>query len=194
MSEDIKSLKHDFAARIEMLNNMEISKKLFEKELVDIFGKILMLLPNPNFGKIKSYFTQEELEKIDYLLNQSFPLVKLEESPQSKIYAEEREKAANAIWILADYLVEYPQDYLSEPWTLLPQEVRETIEYVVNRKKVVEANLNLDRRRAVPLDMSKIQEDIEFLRLQEHNEKLKERTNFYNRVRREIDSKPEPND
>lgn len=60
-------------------------------------------------------------------------------SQQEKIYYEEYKKAAQAAWNLAEYLIENPQDFLSEPWLLLPSMVRETVEYIVNRKKVVDA-------------------------------------------------------
>lgn len=89
---------------------------------------------------------------------------------QDNTYKEEFDKSANAAWVLADYLIDNPQNYMEYPWTLIPGPVRESIEYIVNRKKTAKAGFSHKSIPVIPLDMDAIQAEKEDLMKQQLEE------------------------
>lgn len=127
---------------------------------------------------------------------------------QDKVYDdEEYKKSAAAAWDLADYLIENPQNYLEYPWTLIPGPVRESIEYIVNRKKTVDAGSDHETTPVIPLDMYAIQTEKDLMKQQlEENFEFRDDMRFQDaltkfkfdnkilKTKRKLEKKPESND
>ena len=218
---EILKMLEEFDTLISMKRLLKGSIKDTDERIVDLVSKCSELIGHDlekfatlDYGAIRVFdYTLRKL-MTDEEYNELIELVLPKDSEssmiqtQDKVYDEEYKKSAAAAWVLADYLIENPQNYLEPPWTLIPGPVRESIEYIVNRKKTARAEFSRKTTPVIPLDMDAIQTEKEDLMKQQLEENFEFRDDmrfqdaltkfkFDNKIlktKRKLEKKPESND
>lgn len=229
---EILKMLEEFDTLISMKRLLKGSIKDTDEKIVDLVSKCSELIGQDlekfatlDYGAFKAFnyklrklMTDEEYNELIELVlpknseyNKLIELILLKDSKffkiqtQDKVYYEEYKKAADVAWVLADYLIDNPQNYMEYPWTLIPGPVRESIEYIVNRKKTARAGFSHKSIPVIPLDMVAIQTEKDLMKQQlEENfefrddKKLQKSLDYHYekilKTKRKLEKKPESND